>query len=100
MNSTKNHYGAIKKDGRKISIPSKSLLLLIGTPLRDISTEELADIVEILERKAKEGLEVKYSSLNSNIEEYYNIGYIYGEEVLQSTGYYIYKEELERRNSK
>jgi hypothetical protein len=75
------------KDGKKIK-------------LADLELSHLENIIKWIERKAKEGLTVRYGGSGPCAEDmWYDEDTYFGEEVKRKLNFYDYKAELEQRVS-
>lgn len=75
------------KDGKKIK-------------LADLELSHLENIIKWIERKAKEGLTVRYGGSGSCAEDmWYDEDIYFGEKAKRQLNFYDYKAELERRVS-
>lgn len=65
--------------------------------LSELELTHLKNIIALIERKAKEGLEVEYGGGSSAENMFYDKETIFGDEVRSHLNYYDYIEELKRR---
>lgn len=72
------------KDGKKI-------------PLDKIEDGHLANIISLLQRKAKEGIKVRYGGGTSPDDMWYDEDILTGEDALMRLHYYEYLNEQARR---
>ena len=66
-------------------------------PLNKLEDSHLQNIINLIERKAKEGIIVRYGGGSKPDDFWYDEDHLYGEEALNKMHYYEYIEERERR---
>ena len=70
------------------------------TKISDLETSHLINIIRLIERKAKEGLVVRYGGGTTAEDIWYDEDHLFGEEVLEHMNFYDYKNELNSRINK
>ena len=67
--------------------------------LKDLTDMHLANIIKMIERKAKEGIDIVSGGGHGDYEEMWaDVEHLDGDEVLEHFGYDKYKKEQRRRN--
>lgn len=67
--------------------------------IMDLTDDHLANIIKMIERKAKEGIDVVYGGGHGDYDEMWgDVEHLHGEEVLDHFDYKKYKKEQRRRN--
>jgi len=70
------------------------------TKLCDLGLNHLKNIIKLIERKAEEGLTLRYGYCGSLADDFwYDEDIIYGKEVYTKLHYRDYMQELARRNA-
>jgi len=70
------------------------------TPIKDLTTEHLENIIKLIERRARDGLMMESSGGCSADEIWWDEYLIFGEDVKEYMDYDDYMAELKRRNEK
>lgn len=63
----------------------------------DLETSHIKNIINFINKKASEGIEIKYGFSNPIYDPYFDTDEIYGNEVRSLFNYDLYKKELKRR---
>jgi hypothetical protein len=79
-------YTHVTKNGEKIL-------------LKDLNLSHLQNIINLIERKAEEGLKVMYGGGHTYDEMWYDEEILYGEDAKKELGYHHYIKELKRREN-
>ena len=66
--------------------------------LKDLTDQHLANIIKMIERKAKEGIDLVFGGGHGDYDEMWgDVEHLHGQEVFDHFGYEKYKKEHRRR---